>query len=323
MQSREFSMRLTSACTNTERSWIRVFSHSAFTSDALTCLWLGRSWWCRRWRWNTTQILCCRSKWFVIEAIQELFSPLQYWATLSKCFNWWVYFTMIGGVMSLTVNRFTAFIWPMKYRQVGATWTNWQLENCSQIWSKRTCLLVILACWIVPSPFGWMMLHPQGRSHLDKRTFWATFNDAEVREGMLTLTKMRNKRSSPLSTGKSTSWVWDDCLFLKVSNQPEYQMVVHFQRIGNHLTLDGYSGGVYPSSFNGHNVWHYACDGVLKSQNGMWQLLKCRQWSNHAQRRQTTRRKRWRSCAWRFVSLSSASPSLAFMLACASRTSSG
>ena len=111
---------------------------------------------------------------------------------------------MIGGVMSLTVNRLTAFLWPMKYQHVGAIGRNEQLGNFAQIWSKRTCLLVILACWIVPSPFGWMMLLPQGRSHLDKRSFRALFSDSDVSENVSNVTQVRHKRSFTPSTGKST-----------------------------------------------------------------------------------------------------------------------
>ena len=55
----------------------------------------------------------------VDEELRKLRTSLQFWATLSKCFNWWVYLIMIGGIISLTVNRFTAFVWPMKYKQVG------------------------------------------------------------------------------------------------------------------------------------------------------------------------------------------------------------
>ena len=56
-----------------------------------------------------------------------------------------------------------------------------EIKNCiAQIWSKRTCALVMIAFWVVSSSFGWMMLHPRAHSKLNPKTFYAAFTGAEV-----------------------------------------------------------------------------------------------------------------------------------------------
>lgn len=40
----------------------------------------------------------------------------QLWATLSKVGNWWIYFAMVFGVLTISFNRLTAMLWPVKYQ---------------------------------------------------------------------------------------------------------------------------------------------------------------------------------------------------------------
>ena len=43
---------------------------------------------------------------------------LQLWATLGKVGNWWIYFAMLFGVLTISFNRLTAMVWPVKYQAV-------------------------------------------------------------------------------------------------------------------------------------------------------------------------------------------------------------
>ena len=81
-------------------------------------------------------------------------------ATLSAVGAWTMYFCMLSGLLAITVNRFTALVWPVRYKSVRIQNADFCKRFRFEMWTKKVCAITIALCWIVPLPTGIGFLHP-------------------------------------------------------------------------------------------------------------------------------------------------------------------
>lgn len=92
---------------------------------------------------------------------------MQTFATLGAVGSWMIYYICILNLFAITVNRFTALMWPLMYKKVHPSTPRYTFTHCvvaAQIWTRRVVSATIAACWLAPSPYGIVMALPEGRS---------------------------------------------------------------------------------------------------------------------------------------------------------------